>query len=113
MRVWARIGLGFIVAVAGLAAVQAMKPKPEVSWKCEAKGDAGSCKVENKGGRGADVDFNVIVVCRDGEHQAHVSARVDAHSHVTKIIDSFEPGVGLFGKCAGIDYRDPIVRPSA
>ncbi len=113
MRVWARMGLGFIVAVAGLAAVQAMKPKPEVSWKCEAHGDSGSCKAENKGGRGAEVDFDVVLVCRDGEHLAHVSARVDAHSHATKIVDSFEPAVGLFSKCAGIDYRDQMVRPFA
>jgi hypothetical protein len=110
MRLWARIGLAIVVGFLLLASLQLIKPKPEVSWKCETKGDAGSCVVENKGGASGDVDFNVVVVCHDGEHLAHVSARVDPHSHVTKIIDGFQPSVAIFSKCAGIDYRTPMVR---
>lgn len=112
MRTWAVVGLVFIGVVVVVGAIQANKPKPEVSWRCETKGDGGSCKVENNGGLSADVDFNVVLVCKDGEHLAHVSARVDPHSHVTKIIDSFEPGVGLLSSCAGIDYRAPMVTPT-
>lgn len=110
MSLWARIGLAVIVAFALLVGLQLIKPRPEVSWECKTSGDGGSCVVENKGGASADVDFNLVLVCKDGEHQAHVSARADARSHVTKIIDSFEPSVGLFSKCAGIDYRNPMVR---
>lgn len=113
MRLWAKIGLTFILIVVGFGVLQAVNPKPEVSIECRAKGDSGDCRVENKGGVTADVDVNVVVVCHDGEHLAHLSARVDARSHQTKVIESFEPSVGFLTKCAGIDYRNFQVRPTA
>lgn len=103
MQTWAKIALVLItiVVVAGLA-----RGKPEMSIKCSAKGDGGSCQIENKGGATGDFAADVILVCRDGEHVAHVAERVEAHNHVTKIIDGFNPSVGLFTSCAGIDYRN-------
>jgi hypothetical protein len=107
MRTWAKVGLVFItiVVVAGLA-----RGKPEMSIRCSAKGDSGSCQVENKGGATGDFAADVVLVCRDGEHVAHVAERVEAHNHVTKIIDGFNPGVGMFTTCAGIDYRNMSVK---
>lgn len=110
MRTWAQIGLVFILIAGGAAVVEANKPKPEISLECHAKGDSGDCRVENKGGATGDVDVNVVLVCHDGEHLAHISARVDPHSYQTKIIDSFEPSVKLFSQCAGIDYRNWIIK---
>lgn len=107
MRTWAKVGLVFItiVIIAGVA-----QGKPEMSIKCSAKGDSGSCQIHNKGSAAGDFEADVVLVCRDGEHVAHVSARVEAGNHVTKIIDEFKPGVGLFASCAGIDYRNLKVR---
>lgn len=114
MRSWAKVGLLVVLIVVGygavLAAIEAKKPAPRVSISCTAHVDSGDCKVENKGGATADVDVNVVVVCHDGEHTAHVSARVEPYSHVTKIIDAFEPSIGLLTRCPGIDYRDFLVR---
>jgi hypothetical protein len=107
MQTWAKVGLAFIVVVIGAVAMQG---KAEVSIKCTAKGDSGSCVIENKGGKGGNVEADVIVVCHDGEHSAHVAARVEANNHVTKIIDGFTPSVGLLTSCAGIDYRNFSVR---
>lgn len=110
MKLWARIGLGFIVGVGLLVALQAITPRPEMSWQCKTQGDSGDCVLENKGGASGEVNFDVALVCHDGEHLAHISATVDPHSHVTKIIDGFTPSVGLFSNCAGIDYRHKTVR---
>lgn len=110
MRLWAGAGPGVVVAFAVFAGLALSKPKPHVSFQCEARHDEGSCQIENKGGVSADVDVNVVAACRDGEHLAHVSARVDAYGKVTKIIEGFEPGVGLLTTCPGIDFRDVLVR---
>jgi hypothetical protein len=100
----------FILIVAGAGAMEAMKPQPKVSIRCTARLDTGHCEVENTGGKIGDVDAQVVMVCRDGEHTAHLSARVEPHSHVTKIIEGFEPSVGILSSCAGIDYRSVYVR---
>jgi hypothetical protein len=107
MRTWAKVGLVFVtlVIVAGMA-----QGKPEISIKCNAKGGSGSCIVDNNGGAAGDFETDVVLVCRDGEHVAHISGRVEAGNHVTKIIDEFKPGIGLFATCAGIDYRNMRVK---
>jgi hypothetical protein len=110
MRLWARIGLAFLVGFGLLVALQLIKPKPQISISCTTKGGTGDCVVDNRGGQGADVDVNVVLVCRDGEHVAHISARVDPRNHTTKVIEEFEPSVGIFTKCVGIDYKDMLVR---
>ena len=103
MRTWAKVGIVFITIVVVAAMAQG---KPEVSMKCEAKGGSGSCVIENKGSKAGDVEVDVILVCRDGEHLAHLAAKVEAGNHVTKIIDGFTPSVGILTSCAGIDYRN-------
>jgi len=107
MRTWAKIGLVFLtlVIVAALA-----KGRPEVSIQCRAKGDTGDCQITNKGNAAGDFEADVVLVCRDGEHIAHVAGRVEAQNHVTKIIGGFTPSVGLFDKCVGIDYRNVSVK---
>lgn len=112
MRTWAKVGLVFLLIVAGFGAMQSSRPRPEIEIKCETRGDSGHCQLENKGGASGDVDVNVVLVCRDGEHLAHMSARVDAHNHTTKIIEGFEPSVGLLSNCAGIDYRNFLIKPA-
>jgi hypothetical protein len=107
MQTWAKIGIVFITIVVVAAMAQG---KPEVSIRCSANGGTGSCVMDNKGSRAGQVEADVILVCRDGEHAAHVSAKVDAGNHVTKIIDSFNPRVGLLTTCAGIDYRNFTVK---
>lgn len=109
MKTWAAIALGCLMLAGGAMAVQAYKA-PKVSINCQSKGGAGSCVVQNTGGTSADVDAQVILICRDGEHAAHLSARVEPNSHVTKIIEEFDPSVGLLTSCAGIDYRSVLVR---
>lgn len=110
MKLWARVGLAFVVGVALLAGVEAMSPKAEVSVNCSAQRGSGQCVIDNKGGKGGDVMFDMVLVCHDGQHVAQVSAHVDARNHVTKIVDSFSPEVGMFTKCAGIDYKNMTVR---
>jgi hypothetical protein len=107
MQTWAKVGLVFIavVVVAAMA-----RGKPEVQIKCSAKGDSGECVIENKGSAAGNFEADVVLVCRDGEHMAHVSAKVEAHNHVTKIINGFNPSVGVFTSCAGIDYRNMSVK---
>lgn len=107
MRTWAKVGLVFITLVVVASMAQG---NPEMTIKCSAKGDNGSCRIENKGNAAGDFEADIVLVCRDGEHIAHVSARVEAHNHVTKIIDEFKPSVGLFTTCAGIDYRNMSVK---
>ena len=109
MHTWAKIALVIILLILGAGALH-LEKQPKVSISCKARLDSGSCDVENKGGTTADIDANVVFVCRDGEHMAHVSARVESNSLVTKIIDGFEPPVGLLSTCAGINYRDFLVR---
>jgi hypothetical protein len=109
MRTWAKVGLVFITVVA-VAAVASQRGKAEMSITCSAKGGSGDCKIENNGSSAGNFDADVILVCRDGEHTAHVAARVEAHNHVTKIIDRFQPSVGLLTSCAGIDYRNMAVK---
>lgn len=110
MQTWAKVGLAFIAVVFVASAIQANKPRPAISWECKIRGDAGDCVIDNKGGAGADVEFDVVRVCHDGEHVARVSARVDAQSHTTKIVDGFNPSIGLLSNCVGIDYRNKSLR---
>lgn len=103
MRMWAKVGLIFVVVVVVAVAVRG---RPEVSINCSTKGGSGECVIDNKGNAAGNFETDVILVCRDGEHKTHVSARVEAHNHVTKIIDGFEPSVGFLTTCAGLDYRN-------
>lgn len=107
MQTWAKVGLVFITIVVVAAVAQG---KPEVSIKCGVKSGVGECVIDNKGSKYGDVQADVILVCRDGEHSAHVAARVEPGSHVTKIIERFEPRLGFLSSCAGIDYRNFTVR---
>lgn len=108
MRTWAKVGLAFIVVV--VVAGVAHGSKPEMAISCTARGDSGDCKIENKGSTAGHFEADVIAVCRDGEHSAHIAANVEPHNHVTKIIDGFTPSVGLLTNCAGIDYRNMAVK---
>lgn len=110
MKTWAKVGLVFIMLVVGAVAMQETRGKPEVSISCNAKGNAGTCVVKNNGSADGNVEVDVVLVCRDGEHISHLTTLVTAKNHVTKIIDGFSPEVGLFSNCAGIDYRNMTVR---
>lgn len=110
MQTWAKIGVVLIVVAVVAAWAQQTQSTPKVTIQCKANGDAGSCVFENKGSRAGNVEADVVLVCRDGEHLAHVSAFVEANNHVTKIIDGFAPSVGLLTSCAGIDYRNVTVK---
>ena len=83
MQTWAKVGLVFIAlaVAAGMA-----RGKPEVQIKCSAKDDSGECVVENKGSATGTFDADVILVCRDGEHVAHVSANVEAHNESPSVV---------------------------
>jgi hypothetical protein len=95
-RLWARIGMAIIVGFVLLAGLQLMQPRPEISKSCNAKGDSGDCAVNDKGGKGADVDVNVVLVCHDRERLAHVSARSDGRARVTKLMMDLSQVSGYF-----------------
>lgn len=109
MKTWAKVGLVFIIVVVG-GAMLMENNRAKMGISCSAKGDAGTCKVENNGSSTGTLDVDVVMVCRDGEHIAHVSAVVEPKNHATKIIDGFTPSVGLLSSCAGIDYRNMKVK---
>jgi archaellum component FlaG (FlaF/FlaG flagellin family) len=110
MQTWAKVGVIFITVVLVAAVAEGTQGKPEVSIKCNSRGDTGTCIIENKGKKAGSVEADVIAVCRDGEHMARVSARVEPGNHATKIIDRFTPSITPKSECVGIDYRNFAVK---
>jgi hypothetical protein len=64
-------------------------------------------------GPDCDLDVNVIYACRDGEHLAHVLARLDARSDITKTVEASETNPGFADDMRRVDSRNVIVREAA
>lgn len=109
MKTWAKVGLVFIIVVVGGSMLMAKDPL-KMGIRCNTQGDGGTCTIENNGSRTGTLEVDVVMVCQDGEHVAPVSAVVEPHLHVTKIIRGFTPSIDLSSSCAGLDYRNLKVK---
>jgi hypothetical protein len=56
---------------------------------------------------------NAIYACRDGERLAHVLARLDARSDITKTVEASETNPGFADDMRRVDSRNVIVRAAA
>ncbi len=79
-----------------------------IEWECNGTTkNSMQCHFKNEGTVAGEACFDIVQVCSSGEHVANVCTGVINPGEMeNKVVTHFAPGVGIFERCMGIEYRN-------
>ena len=80
----------------------------KVEWNCKGTSkNSMQCEFRNNGQASGEACFDIVQICGNGEHVAHVcSGTIQPGSMDNKVVTSFSPQVGLLESCMGTEFRN-------
>lgn len=86
----------------------------KLEWNCQGTTkNSMQCHISNTGQAAGSVCFDVVQVCQNGEHAAHVcSETIEPGNTEDKVITAFTPPVGWLETCMGTEVRNKHITPA-
>lgn len=99
------------VAVLLLFGLGGCSKELKMEWSCKGTTkNSMQCEIRNTGTAAGEACFDIVQVCKNGEHVASVcSGRIEPGLTETKVIAAFTPPIGWLETCMGTESRNKRV----
>ena len=95
----------------GLALTGCSK-EAKMEWTCEGTTkNSMQCAIKNTGEAVAEACFDIVQICRNGEHVASVcSGAIQRGGMENKVVTAFLPPIGFLETCMGTEFRNKRIK---
>ena len=92
-------------------AIAGCSKEVKVEWSCQwTTSNSMQCNFKNIGQANAEACFDLVHVCKKGDHVAKVcSGSIQAGGTESKVVPSFTPPIGTLETCMGTEFRNKQV----